>query len=279
MPDCVLDLDLDFFVWPIAHYQHGNQRLPAEECKNLCSEGEVCHFLENHCRLSKDNRIPGVQVVEHEDAFRVWRRWLGKGKITAPFTVVHVDAHADLGAGLNQTCHYIETDLLARPIHERSAPLFGPTGLNSGNYLAFAIANRWIDRLLYVYPTDPTPPEEQNRGDPADIARLEELYKALGDMEGDDDLSPPVSDLPHWCFRNHDWRTGVIELAQRTPQAYLQLNSVPVQVEPGVPFEVRPFGEFQFSGFTHMVVAQSPQYTPALADLLLPIIQEYFDPA
>jgi len=42
--DYVLDLDLDFLVWPIVHYPGGKQRLADEECKNLFSEDEVQHI-------------------------------------------------------------------------------------------------------------------------------------------------------------------------------------------------------------------------------------------
>ena len=274
----VLDLDLDFFVWPISHYQEGIQRLPDEECQNLFTEEQVRQFLEKRCSMSRNNKIPGQQIVEHEQAFRVWRRWLDEGKIVAPFGVVHVDAHADLGAGVNKTCYYVETDLLARPPQDRSDPPFGASALNSGNYLVFAIANRWIGHLTYVYPTEPILPDGRHSDAPGTL-QLENLRRELINMTEDDYLPPPVGDLPPWCFPNGDWKTGVIRLVHRTRKDFLNPDSTPIHTEPSIPFEVQPYTEFEFSGFTHVLVAQSPQYTPVRADQLLPIIREYFEPA
>jgi hypothetical protein len=61
-----------------------------------------------------------------------WGRWVEEGAIIAPFCVVHVDAHSDLGSGLNNSCTFIESELLALPIEQRPHLTFGPEHLNSG---------------------------------------------------------------------------------------------------------------------------------------------------
>jgi hypothetical protein len=252
--DVVLDIDLDFFVWPISHCLTGKARLRDDECTHLASRTEVRHFLEQRCHLTTRTKLLGQEFVEHEDAFRAWRRWLNGGKMSAPFIVVHVDAHADLGAGLNSTPARI-SELLKWPLQDRSQPVFCEDGINSSNYLAFAIANRWISCLTYVYPTDPAP-QVQGR----EAMRVAELREFLG---GHDGTQPPVRDLPAWCFSGSgdDWWKDPIKLGPNEPDVRLELKAVE---------------QFEFSEFTHVVVAQSPAYTPTAADGLLPVIRDYF---
>jgi hypothetical protein len=151
--DTVLDVDLDFFVWPPFRREPTHERLPESECQSLMTPEEVCRFLEGRCHLSVQTRIPGQEFDEHQEAFHTWRRWLLEGKLSAPFSVIHVDAHADLGSAFRPTSRYVETELLALPVADRYAPRFGPDGLDSGSYLLGAIAARWVCRLAYVYPT------------------------------------------------------------------------------------------------------------------------------
>jgi hypothetical protein len=252
----VLDLDLDFFVWPIAH-ERGDGRLPVEDCEHLATGREVRDFLEQRCHLRKDAKIPGQEFVEHEDAFRVWRRWINDGKLTSPFRVFHVDAHADLGMG-DSGWVYLSTELLALPLRQRVEPRFASKCLTSSNYLAFAIANRWIDSLTYVFPTGPS------------------------SVSGQAGKNCPV-DLLAMHFRNGDPKKGLIELKHYRVGDEMAVATgskpAPLHIEPPVPFNCAPAHEFRFSGFTHFVVAQSPRYTPPAADKLLEIIREYISPA
>lgn len=252
----VLDLDLDFFVWPIAHWRAGAGRLPAGKCEYLATDLEVRSFLEQRCCLNKDTKLPGQQFVEHEEAFRVWRRWIKDGTLSCPFTVCHVDAHADLGQG-DSGWVYLLTELLAQPLQNRTEPRFAQNCLNSGNYLAFAIANRWIHSLTYVFPTRPPSASE------------------LAEKKCPDDL-------PAMHFRDGDWKAGLIELKQYSRNKVRAVTTgptpTPLHVEPPVPFTCTAASEFQFSGFTHMVIARSPGYTPRAADKLLKIIREYLRP-
>jgi hypothetical protein len=152
--DKILDLDLDYFVWPIVHNQteeHG--RPPAEDFDYIASEVDVRQFLEDRCGLNTSNKLPGAEFVEHVDAFWTWDRWIREGKISNKFEVAHVDAHADLGVGWGDTSWiHLLIELLALPPEERNQPRTGGDGLHSGSYLAFAIGNRWISRANYVYP-------------------------------------------------------------------------------------------------------------------------------
>ena len=228
-------------------------RLPEKDFEYLSSAKEVRWFLEERCHLTATAPVLGQLLIEHEDAFRVWRRWLSEGKLTAPFEVAHVDAHADLGAGWNTTYVCVEK-VIAMPLNMRSDPPFSADGVTSANYLSFALANRWISSLSYVFPTDPLP---SNRLP----SRVELPHEWLNDSSPCGD--PPVRDLPPWCFQSGgaDWWRKPIQMGRR---------------EPEIPFKLIKSGDFESAGFTHMIVAQSPQYTPEAADPLLSTISQYF---
>lgn len=268
----ILDLDLDFFVWPIERDRADDEPRLDENAFAPASAEQVRRFLENRCGLSTAHPIPGRLLVQHVDAFSTWREWLSRDILVAPFNVVHADAHSDLGSGWpNESPRFYETELLAHPLEERISPRVGTDALNSGNYLVAAVANRWVYELKYVYPTDPLPP------DPAK-ARIERIQKLL--TRGDGNETAP-SDLPTYCFKDWSAKTRIIELREYSKVGYSRVDSStqPVHVEPEVPFDWVEADKFEFSGFTHMVVAQSPAYTPSTADPLLKIIEEYFTPA
>lgn len=205
--DTVLDLDLDFFVWPIAIMRGGKKRLGDDEVTRLATRDEVRTFLEQRCHLNRMVRLPGQEVVEHRDAFRTWRRWLAEGRLTAPFRVIHVDAHADLGLG-DAGWLYLTTELLARPVRKRSRPRFGRTGVTSGNYLAFAVANRWIQGLTYAYPEDPNP------APPVEVDSPYDRLRRLRGFARDEEDKCPVEDLMVMYLRDDDWKTKILELPQ-----------------------------------------------------------------
>jgi hypothetical protein len=128
---------------------------------------------------------------------------------------------------------------LALPLDQRKNPRFASNALNSGNYLTFAIA---------------------------------EKKKSVG--------SACPNDLLRIHFHNGDPATGVVELRHYNRKdaelAVIGRNIPPIYVEPAVPFECVAASGFAFTGFTHMILAQSPQFTPATADRLLPHIRDYF---
>jgi hypothetical protein len=261
----ILDLDLDFFGWPPFRDEPRHDRLPSSEWQHIASEAVVENFLVQQCGLSQQKPLQGAEATEHEQAFNVWRQWLKDGTLCAPFEVVHVDAHSDLGSGLNRSCKFIETELLAFPLAARRDPSFGRKYLNSGNYLLGAIANQWIRQLTYVFPTRPRPTTVSALPWPTVVTAIDAYER------------PPVSDLPAWCFQNNDWKTGLIELKYYRPENH-GVRTSPDRLEPPVPFKCVPFGDFSFSGFTHVFVAKSPQYTTVEADALLPTLRRYFRP-
>lgn len=266
----VLDLDLDFFVWPIAHdREEGAGRLDYRDHQSQSKE-QICQFLEHQCGLSREVRIPGRRVVQHVDAFTTWREWLLKKILAEPFDVIHADAHSDLGSGpWNPSPKFFEAELLKIPLLQRAHPRMGRDAVNSGNYLVAAVANRWIATLTYVYPVNPNP---RDLCTSEGLNALQEIQEFLSDGFNDEIL--PVRDLPGYCFRDQKPNTKVIELKEFSSKDWDR--SVPVHIEPSVPFDWVSSEEFKYSRFTHMVVAQSPAYTPETADSLLEVICEYF---
>jgi hypothetical protein len=107
----ILDLDLDFFVWPaFDDFGYGDvSKLPRPDRNSfmhVAAEAEVRDFLEVHCGLSTEHPLPGHEAQEHVDASTTWREWLTQGLLSEPFAVIHIDAHSDLGSGLgNNTYH------------------------------------------------------------------------------------------------------------------------------------------------------------------------------
>jgi len=85
-------------------------------------------------------------------------------------------------------------------------------------------------------------------------------------------------DLMRMHFRDYDCWTRTLQLKHCSRQVQpwkLPFDQV-FHYEPEVPFDCIPVPSFKFNEFTHMVVAQSPNFTPPVADNLLPIIRKYF---
>jgi hypothetical protein len=140
-----LDIDLDFFLnknaYAVGHY-HG--RLGPEY--KPWSTYRVQHFLESRCCLALSSSIPGCTVKNHDEVLGLWRSLIKSGRLTAPFDVVHIDAHPDIwvGGGL-----YLEQGRLhVQP--DRELDIFKTRPVHEGNFLNFAIARGWVRTLIWV---------------------------------------------------------------------------------------------------------------------------------
>jgi hypothetical protein len=81
--DKILDLDLDYFVWPIAHWRGPDHGRPSmDDFEYVASEEDLCRFLEEQCSLSHNVGLPGAEVVEHVEAFWTWDRWVREEIVT-----------------------------------------------------------------------------------------------------------------------------------------------------------------------------------------------------
>lgn len=262
----ILDLDLDVFSWPVVHWPQTNDR-PSDEDHRVASGDDARHFLEAQCGLSACKKIVGKEVTDHDEAFFEWRTWIEQGTLTPPFSVIHADAHADMGMGDAGWC-YLLSDLLALPLGKRREPRRGHDALNAGNYLMFAVANRWVSSLTYVFPWRSPWASNWKSG------RSEQV-------EDDPRSDGAPGDLMVMHFRNGDWRTRMVELRHCSREVLNRCMGRAVlepfiHLEPAIPFDFTPVRDFRFHGFTHLTVAKSPRFAPRLADNLLPIVREYF---
>lgn len=248
----VLDIDLDAFVYGSEDGRtRDDPRLDAE-VHPPWDVTKVLSFLRCNCRLS--GPLPGFAVEHHGDLFFRWRDAIERGLLVPPFHVTHVDAHADLGTG-DCGFDYLLTELLREPPENRDSPRVGDDGLGDGNYLVFAIANRWMSELTYViggryvdfmdYPWEP------------------------GDL------------LPH-LFEDFDLSTRTIRLPTLEPANVREdLGSTyrlrPLALEPPVPFDWSIWHEYQATEpFDLICLARSPSYTPAAADAVYDEIRSRF---
>jgi len=247
----LLNMDLDFFLDNIAHNRNGlgTERLEDNYC-NHWTDIEVRTFLEERCGLSRSSPVKGKYFIHHHEVFGYWRELIDQGQLQTPFEVVHVDAHSDLGVG-DYSYNYIMTKLLWMPVNERAYPMEDAfCGLGPGNYLAFAVACQWIGELAFI---------SHPRRDPG----FPGLHLENFDIESRHiQLKRYRAGQPDDLICRRDLRSG--------PQ--------PVALEPKVPFHITRVDDFYTNEpFSFVSLAQSPSFTPAAADKLIPIIREYID--
>lgn len=244
----ILDFDLDFFANDIAHFRSDfGERVDSSEIQPW-AEKDFREFLETRCGLSKRNKVHGRVVKHHNEAFYFWRDLIKNNQLKEPFKVIHIDAHADLGLG-DASWAFIMTNLLHRKPEKRLHPeriryeskyhKFGP-----GNYLAYAIACRWVSSLIFV--THPN---------------------------WDNDIQPMI-------LKDFDDDSGFIQLRKYPKEIdTFRLKGInPIELEPEVPFSIIPSSEFVNDDKEVIaVLAQSPGYTPVESDKLIPIFMEYIE--
>ncbi|MFW9952290.1 MAG: UPF0489 family protein, partial [Candidatus Thorarchaeota archaeon] len=147
--DRILDIDLDFFLNKVSDSREDSKRLNK---KNYFPwrKDRLKSFLENRCNLVRKPPIRGRVVKNHHQAFFFWKELIQSKIIEIPFELVHIDAHSDIGVA-DWGWIYITGELLHKPLKERMNPdksmLFG---INEANYLAFALACRWIKKLTFI---------------------------------------------------------------------------------------------------------------------------------
>ncbi|MFX1476496.1 MAG: UPF0489 family protein [Promethearchaeota archaeon] len=241
--DRILDIDLDFFLNKITDASKNGRRLKKKKYYPW-SIHTLQSFLENRCLLVRKKPIPGKIVKHHDEAFTFWRELILTKKLNIPFELVHIDAHSDIGVA-DWGWIYITSELLHKPIEERIYPdeslLFG---INEANYIAFALACRWIKKLIYI-------------------------------------LHPKwEKDLLKVHFKDYDIRNGYIQLKKFDKKELLEkgfeIDRTPLDVEPEIPVEFIPHLEYRSSQpFTLITVSHSKNFTPKTSDKLIRVIKKY----
>ena len=117
----VLDLDMDYFMDTVAAFISSSsvERLPESDYGDaVWAEDRVRTFLEENLGLSRQNKLPGRIVVGHNESLFFWEELIEQRRLTAPFEVIHVDSHADLGLGF-PTSIFLQSAFITLPIETR----------------------------------------------------------------------------------------------------------------------------------------------------------------
>jgi hypothetical protein len=243
----VLDIDLDAFVEPPAHWTD-HQRLDPDE-HYVWPVEQAFAWLTDRCQL--DAARPGWAVEHHVEIFDRWHDAIETGQLAAPFHFTHLDAHADLGLGASGYAHLL-TDLVHRPVEQRTTPKRGDDGLHSGNFLAYAIGCRWITDVDYVF----------GPGGGSD------LMPYLMDGYYDVEHGPGRKDLVRLP---HLWPDDIDHLL------YRHGRPSPTCFEPAVGFRSTRTEHFRAAdGYDIVCLTRSPDYTPPTADALYDAIRNVF---
>ncbi len=143
----VLDIDLDFFLADTCPFAAVGQR-PDGKGREPWKKEDVESFLETRLLLNKTRPIYGRVFETHDLALDFWMDLMDKSLLTAPFSVTHVDAHTDLGI-VQKGYPFVRHNVLSRPVEKRAqlTEYREKVQLNEANYLAFALAFRWISNL------------------------------------------------------------------------------------------------------------------------------------
>ncbi|MFX0106047.1 MAG: UPF0489 family protein [Candidatus Hodarchaeota archaeon] len=242
--DRILDIDLDFFLNRITDSRLGSKRLNKRKYYPW-SKVSLESFLENRCLLSKNKPVKGRVVKSHHEAFFFWRDLILNKKIEIPFELVHLDAHSDMGIA-DWGWIYITSVLLHKPIGERIYPeeslLFG---INEANYLAFALACRWVKKLTFI-------------------------------------IHPKWEvDLLKVYFKEFDLDSGFIQLKKFKKEDLLEkgfdADEITDDTEPQIPVEFIPLLEYRDKyPFTLLTLSHSKAFTPKTSDKLIKIVKHYF---
>jgi hypothetical protein len=247
---CVLDLDVDLFLNHVATLPIRNTRLPSKQYSTWSISAVRC-FLEERCGLSKDHRVRGRIVTDHDEAFYAWREWI-KGELLKPkFRVVHADAHGDLGS-LGPGYVNLMTEYMHMSEHEQ-ALLSKVPGLDLDNFLSFACASGWVAELVMVE----HPREEHvipfNVYCHGGVDRTTNLvYKAIAKEY----LDNIINLKDGFSYEDAPPQSNLIE----------------------VPYRREKVNEWHATEqFDFMILARSPEYTPVESDALIPIIEEYME--
>jgi len=247
----ILDIDLDFFLDKNEFGQNvfATDRLDSEYHKPWKVE-DVISFLDINCSL-KGQKYKGKYFTHHHEVYYFLKEQCKDG-VTAE--IDHVDGHADLGLG-DSSYKYISTELLGFNVEERVNKIVcNGEGkyLTPGNYLAFAISCRWINKINYVHPA--------NAG----------------------------NDLAWFHFKNFASSSNIIQqkhLSEKDFYTVLNgnreeaINKIsPYSYEPEIPFVKFTPNNFESDGsYDFVLLTQSPGFTPKESDTLIPEILRYID--
>ncbi len=261
----VLDLDMDYFMDEVATFISSSvdERLPEDDYgEAVWTEDRIRTFLEDNLGLSQHNKLPGRIVVGHNESLFFWEELIKQGELTEPFEIVHIDSHADLGLGYC-TSSFLQGAFLSLPIETRQKIRNYEFNdkiceIDIGDYLLWGVAYRMFSKITYC---------ANPKGDCNDYC-----VDTLMDFKEKPIWDKPVSQYIQLTYNKNmnlpkynsdkNYKQKYLEGAIREPE--VELRIIP-QIK-----DVKYNGDFDF-----VVLAQSPNYTPASADFIMDIFREY----
>ena len=245
----ILDIDLDFFLDEILYANDEPRGRPNAGDYQPDSIDDALAFLRSRCQLSTDTPVPGHVCKHHREVWFHWRSMLKRGDLKAPFEVIHIDAHADMGLG-NNSCLYIAEELLAHPPQRRRVPTGRESWqLGDCNFIAYALATQWIGKLTYV-----THPQW-------------------------------IDDIQWLHMKDFDTKSGFVQMKRfesgfaEELEDFMDVKRLPFEADPDIPMDVIPRADFQLeSPPDYLFISHSPNYTPPTADKLFKTMKPFVKP-
>ena len=199
----VLDIDLDFFLADCCPLAPFGQR-PQLKGHEPWEAERVDLFLRNNCGLDPRMPLPGRIFETHDGALQFWQERIREGTLKKPFTVTHVDAHSDLGIGYPGPDAVLSGVLpIAFPKREDISLYYERRQLDESNYLLFAIALRYIDKLENVRNLRSRKDLPRSIFDPdtGDIRLTSFASRFLEEINGPEPAVPYIEYPDHRSFR------------------------------------------------------------------------------
>jgi hypothetical protein len=244
----ILDIDIDYFLNEIPYNDFDGEGRKDSENYKIWDKKLFIEFLENKCGLSKEKRIRGRIIENHNEAFFYWRELIGNQVINKPFKIIHIDAHADLSYLPDGSFKYITDKYLSKDHQEMIYPErlvdYGKyEKFDSSNYLLYALACGWLREMDYV------------------------IHPKLEELDVPQFLTEKIGDS-RFC------------LCLKNGQNDTKYNSKNICIENVICNDllINVIGKENFKcsdNIDCVTVARSPQFTPRESDELVSIISNY----
>lgn len=251
----VLDLDLDFFLNGAAHYvQKSDKRLSDDEYRPW-TDKQVRDYLEKHLKLRTDKKIPAILCVNHDEVLYHCEKLICEKWVAAPFDLVHVDAHADMGMGSDAWVEILELasngELVKRQFRTNCFEK-----ADYDNYVSYMLLLRMLASLTYVYNAD--------GGDDVFSGFLCDGGKKIG--------------VPVWPGNEEGFEQTKKQWLSDVMSSMHDYQRGDGDLEPVVPFEEICADAYCESGkYDWAFLAQSPNFTPKASDRLISVVGDYLD--
>lgn len=143
--DTVIDIDLDFFCYPIIFYDNDLDFAPMRAANRRNVTMDQSLWLDPLEFFSKLPQVSRYRFREHNEVLYLWYFLIREGRLRVPFRVYHFDGHHDLYDDDGQVRRALEAD--SDLSVERVLQTAGPA-----DYLLWAHGIGWIEHITWIRP-------------------------------------------------------------------------------------------------------------------------------